>query len=491
MKTTKTLKKDITSGLFWNIIETTSLHGLKLLVSILLARLLDPSQFGIIGLLSLLMAISQAILDSGLGAALIQKKNATHEDFCSIFYFNIFTGSVLFGALCLAAPLIARFFDQPELIKLTCFMSLNFFFNGFGMVHSSMLLKKMRFKSLFKINFLAAVLSGIIAIILAYSGFGVWSIAFQSVLSTLFINIFLWIFNSWRPTLTFSINSVKTMYSFGSKLLASDILSKAFENLYQTLIGKFYTVADVGFYANARSLINALLNITNGSLSRVLFPSFSPLQNEEQKLKRGYQKTISYASFLHFPMMIGLWAIVDNLIPFLFTEKWLGSIPILKLFCLINLLYPLDMLNLNVLKVKGRTDLFLRITVIKKIFFILTIILTVRYGVMALLYGQLVDAAISFFINGYYTKELISYSTLDQLREVFPSLLLSVAMGLGMTFVRYIPIDSLLLTLLLQIFIGIGFYLALSLVFNASLVREVRNLFLNLINRTKPIQQKD
>ena len=478
---TQTLKKDIASGLFWNIIETASLHGFKLLVSVILARILEPSQFGIIGMLSMLMAISQAILDSGLGPALIQKKNATHQDYCSIFYFNLFTGIVLTLIIWLTAPMIAAFFDQPELVALSRFLSLNFFLNGFGLVHASILSKKMKFKDLFRINTLAAVLSGTIAVILAYRGGGIWSIALQSVLSTLFTVIFLWLFSSWRPTLIFSIESVKSMYSYGSRLLASDILSKVFENLYQTLIGKFYTASELGFYTNGRSMLNALVNITNGSLSRVLFPSFSKLQDDEYELRRGYQKTIRYAGFIHLPLMIGLFAIVDHLIPLLFTEKWLGSIPIIKLLFLVYLTYPLSVLNLNLLKVKGRSDLFLKVSILKKVFVIISIILTIRHGIIALIYGQIVNSIIDLFIYGYYSEKLIGYNTLDQLKDILPSLFSAVVMGAAMSLVKFLDIDNLIVIILCKGIIGIAAYYLISILINAPLVREVKNLATNLI----------
>jgi O-antigen/teichoic acid export membrane protein len=481
---TKKLKKDITTGLFWNVIEKLSLHGLKLLVSVLLARILEPSQFGIIGMLSLLMAISQSVLDSGFGSALIQKKNATHTDYCSIFYFNLIMGSILTGLLWLSAPYVASFFDQPKLLNLTRFMSLNIFLNGFGLVQSSILSKEMRFKNLFKINFLSAATSGIIAIIFAYRGLGVWSIALQSVLSTLFINLLLWLFNSWRPSFIFSFESVKSMFPFGSSLLATDIFTKAITNLYQTIIGKFYTAADVGYYSNASSMINALLNITNGSFSNVMFPSFSPLQDEEEKLRKGYRKAVRYACFLHFPLMIGLWAIVDHLIPFLLTERWNGSIPILKLLCLANFLYPLDLINLNILKVKGRMDLYFKISTFEKVFALLALFLTVRHGIVAMLYGQIASSISALFINGYYSSKMISYSTFAQIKDVSPSVFASFMMGLGMFLVSYLPLGNPIFYMLLQGIVGIIVYFAVCLFLDSGLVYEIRDLATTFIKNS-------
>ena len=481
--TTKTLQKKIASGLFWNISEKASLHGLKFLVSILLARILEPTQFGIIGMLSLLMEISQAILDSGFGSALIQKKDTTHQDYCSIFYFNMAMGIFLTGLLCLIAPLIAQFFNQPMLIGLTRFLALNIFFNGFGLVQASIFSKEMKFKNLFLINFFAAMLSGIIGIVLAYRGFGVWSIAFQSVFSTFFINLFLWLFNSWRPTLTFSVDSVKSMFPFGSRLLVTDVLSKAFDNLYQTLIGKYYTVADVGYYSNSRSMINALINISSGSLSKVLLPSFSPLQDEKQRLKNGYRKAIRYSSFLFFPLIIGLFAIVDNLIPLLLTDKWIGSIPILKLLCLVNLLYPIDLINLNVLKVKGRMDIYLYISLIRKVFEIIAILLTTRIGIIAMLYGQIVNSVIDFFIYGFTTSMMIPYKTFDQFKDFMPTLIASSIMGAIMLLVGYLNIDSLIIIILLKGVTGLIIYISICLLLDPHLVKEVLSLSAKFINQ--------
>ena len=487
--TTGTLKRKITSGLFWNLIEKASLHGLKLLVSILLARILEPSQFGIIGMLTLLMAISQSILDSGFGSALIQKKDTTHQDYCTIFYFNLVMGIILTGLLWLLAPSIAEFFNQPDLKNLTKFLSLNIFFNGFGLVQTSIFSKEMKFKSLFLVNFLAALLSGIIGIVLAYRGFGVWSIAFQSVLSTLFTNVFLWVFNSWRPTLVFSMESIKSMFPFGSRLLVSDLISTAFTNLYQTLIGKFYTPSDVGYYSNAGTMVNAILNITSGSMSKVLLPSFSPLQNEIERLKNGYRKAIRYSGFIHFPLMIGLCATVEHLIPLLLTEKWIGSVHILQLLCLVNLLYPMDLLNLNILKVRGRTDLYLKVSIIRKVFEILVILITVRKGIVALLYGQIVNSTIDFFMNGYFTSRMISYSTFDQIKDISPSLLASLLMGTVMYLVRYLGLNNYFLIILIQVIIGLFVYILICLVFEASLVREVKKLLISFVKQSLPSQR--
>jgi len=476
------IKQKITTGILWSTIERLSLQGVRLIVSIVLARLLEPSQFGLIGMLSIFMALAQLLLDSGFRSALIQKKDADHVDFCSIFYLNILIGFVLAGILAVSAPAISRFFDQPQLISLTRFLSLNIIFNSFGLVHSSLLSKEMKFKAQFKISLIAGILSGIIGVILAYFGFGIWSIAVQSVLSTLFINIMLWLIDSWRPTLIFSMDSVRSMFSFGSKLLAAEVISTIFQNIYQTFIGKVYTATDLGFYTRARSMLDALINITSGSLSRVIYPYFTPLQDDLARLKTGFTKTIRLSVFLHFPLMIGLWAIADPLIILLMTEKWSGSIPIFKLLCIVNIFYPLDLLNLNVLEVRGRTDLYLRISLIKKVVTIFSILITFKGGIITLLYGQIAASMFMYFLNSYYSGQLVNYNFINQLRDVFPSFFTAIIMGGIMYLIGFYSTHGHLLKIMLQGIIGIGIYALLNWVIKSSEMNELKNLTLGLFN---------
>lgn len=466
------LKQITINGMLWSISERFSLQGVQLVVSIILARLLEPAQFGLIGMLAIFMALAQSILDSGFGSALIQKKDAHHLDNCSIFYFNIFIGVILTVLLIVSAPAIASFFDQPILIPLTRFLSLNIFINGFALVQSTILTKQMNFKAQLKINLVSVILSGLIGITLAYLGWGVWSLGIQSVLNTLFRTILYWISSSWKPSLIFSFTALGTMFTFGSKLLLSALLDTFFQNIYQVFIGKMFSVSELGFYTRAKTMEQTAVTATSSSLGRVLFPAMSPLQDDNKRLKQAYKKTIGVSLFFHFPLMFGLIGIADPLIRFLMTDKWAPSIPFFQLLCIVGLFYPLHVLNLNILMVKGRSDLFFRLEVIKKVFIVLAIFFSYRWGVIGLIYGQIGTSIISYFLNSYYSKQLVNYSMIEQIRDFSPSLITAGIMGLILLGIKTLIPFSLLPQIVLLTFFGIIVYIILNWLIKSKDMKE-------------------
>lgn len=470
------LKQKSINGMIWTVTERLSVQAVQLLVQIILARLLEPAQFGLIGMLLIFTAVAQSIMDSGFGSALIQKKDADQTDSSSIFFFNLLLGVILALILSLTAPLIAQFYRQPALIPITRVLSLTLVINAFSLVQTSLLAKKLEFKTQMKISLLAVMISGLIGIIMAYRGFGVWSLVVQMVSKSLFQAIFLWLFNDWRPTAVFSISSLKSMFSFGSKLLVSGLIDTIFNNIYQTFIGRVYSPTDLGFYSKAKSIETAATQATSSSLGQVLFPTLVHLQNDLENLKKAYRKTIRLSLFLHFPLMIGLWAISDPLFRLLLTDKWAQSIPYFRILCIAGLLYPLHVLNLNILKVKGRSDLFLRLEIIKKVLVILAIFITYRWGIIAMLYGQIVTSAIGYLLNSFYSGHLINYSQWDQIKDLTPSFGSAVMMGTIMFLVGMVPIQSYLLQILLQSSVGISIYYLISLKASPSELKEVRSI---------------
>jgi len=469
--------------MLWTVSERLSVQAVQLLIQIILARLLEPAQFGLIGMLLIFTAVAQSIMDSGFGSALIQKKDADQTDSSSIFFFNLLLGVILALILSLTAPLIAQFYHQPALIPITRVLSLTLVINAFSLVQTSLLAKKLEFKTQMKISLLAVIISGVIGIVMAYRGFGVWSLVSQMVSKSLFQAIFLWLFNDWRPTAVFSISSLRSMFSFGSKLLVSGLIDTIFNNIYQTFIGRVYSPADLGFYSKAKSIETTATQATSSSLGQVLFPTMVHLQNDIEGLKKAYRKTIRLSLFLHFPLMIGLWAIADPLFRLLLTDKWAPSIPYFRILCIVGLLYPLHVLNLNILKVKGRSDLFLRLEIIKKGLVILAIFITYRWGIMAMLYGQVVTSVIAYFLNSFYSGHLINYSQWDQIKDLIPSFGSAVLMGATMYLVGMLPIQSHLLKILLPTFTGILVYYLISLKVSSSELVEMRSIVKDAINQ--------
>lgn len=477
------LKQKTLSGMLWTTGEYLSVRVVRFVVQIILARLLEPAQFGLVGMLLIFTAVAQSIMDSGFGSALIQKKDADQTDASSIFFFNLLLGVILAALLSLFAPLIARFYNQPSLTPITRVLSLTLVFNAFSLVQTSILAKKLDFKTQMKISMLAVTISGVIGIVMAYRGFGVWSLVAQMVSQSLFQSILLWIFNEWRPSPVFSIPSLRSMFSFGSKLLVSGLIDTTFGNIYQTFIGRVYSAADLGYYSKAKSFELAAIQTMSAPLGRVLFPSMVHLQDDIVGLKKAYRKTIRLSLFLHFPLMIGLWAIADPLFRLLLTDKWAPSIPYFQLMAIAGLMYPLHVLNLNILKVKGRSDLFLKLEIVKKTIFVLVLLLTYRHGITSMLYGSIIVSLFSYLLNSYYSGYLINYSQWGQIKDLLPSLGSAVLMGAAMVMVGRLPIEGNLLKILLQTTAGILVYYLVSVKVSSSEVEEIRSITIEVINQ--------
>ncbi len=363
---TDNLQQKTVTALSWSFVESMAARSAQFVIGIILARLLFPEQFGLIGMLMIFMAVSQAFLDSGFGAALIQKQEITQTDICSVFYFNILVGLAAAGLLSLAAPWIAAFYKQPVLTPLTRALSLTLVINSFGLIQNVLLTKQINFKTQTKVTLIAGVLSGIVGITLAVHGFGVWSLAIQQISSAFVRTACLWFFSSWRPILIFSFTSLRELFGFGSRLLASGVLNQTFDNIYLVVIGRLFSAADLGFFTRAKTLNDVPSQSLSQMVGRVTFPVFSTIQDDRVRLKRGLKKALTTLVLVNFPMMIGLAIVARPLVLVLLTDKWAPSIPYLQLLCVAGLLIPLQSMNLNVLQALGRSDLFLRLEIVKK-----------------------------------------------------------------------------------------------------------------------------
>lgn len=454
----ESLKSKTIRALSWSFFESLGEQGVRFVIGIVLARLLFPEQFGLIGMLMIFMAVAQTFLDSGFGAALIQKKEATQKDICSIFYFNIVIGLAVSGVLYLAAPWIAAFYNQPILTPLTRAMSLVIIINSFGLIQSTILSKQIDFKTRTKVSLIAGIISGIIGVTLAATGFGVWSLVVQQISSAFFRTVFLWFLNTWRPALIFSFKSLREMFSFGSRLLASGLLDQIFRNIYLLVIGKLFSATDLGFFTRAQTFGDLPSHTLSGMVERVTFPVFSTIQDDPVLLKRGLKKALTTLVLANFPMMIGLAVIARPLVLVLLTEKWAESIIYLQLISILGLLYPLHIINLNLLQALGRSDLFLRLEIIKKILVVLNIAITWRWGISAMIYGMIATSIFSYYLNSYYTGLLIGYPIREQLRDLFIYLILAVLMGMAVHGAGLLPFPNHWSMLLVQIILGIIVY---------------------------------
>lgn len=452
-------KSKAINGVGWSFFEAIGVRGVQFIIGIILARLLLPEQFGLISMLTIFIAVAQTFLDSGFGAALIQKPSITTKDSCSIFYFNILMGFAAAGILYVGAPLVASFYNQPTLAPLLRVMALILIINSFGLVHGVLLTRELNFKTQSKATLASSLFSGTIGVLLAWQGFGVWSLAYQQVSNAVFRVVFLWFFSKWRPSWIFSLQSLKEMFGFGSKLLTSSLLNTIFDNIYLIFIGKFFSAADLGYFTRANNLQRLPSSTLSGIISRVALPVFSSIQQNKTLLKRGMKKALSILVLINFPLMIGIAVTSRPLVLVLLTEKWLPCVPYLQLLSFAGLLYPLHLINLNVLQAMGRSDLFLQLEIIKKVLIALNIAITWRWGIMAMITGQVITSLICYYLNAYYNKELLDYSVLEQISDLYIYLLNAILMGIVVYSLSYLPFPDPLVLLVCQIPLGVIVYL--------------------------------
>lgn len=425
----ESLKNKTVKGVVWSTLERFSVAGVNFIFGLILARLLMPSDYGAIAMLAIFMAVAQTFIDSGFSNALIRKPDRTETDNATAFYFNIGVGILAYFLLYLAAPFIARFYETPILIPLTRIMGLNLLLNSLCVVQQALLTARIDFKTQAKISLSAAIISGLVGIVLAYKGFGVWALAIQSVLASVMRTILLWILAKWRPKAEFSKHSFHDLFGYGSKLLMSGLLDTTYNNLYTIVIGKRFSAANLGVYSRADQWANFLaVNIT-GILQRVTFPVLSTIQNEDERLRKDYRKFLRLSGFVVFPLMMGLAAVADPLTRFILTDKWADSIPLLRILCFSLMLYPIHAINLNLLQVKGRSDLFLRLEIYKKILGVATLCVTIPMGITAMCVGRVFTSWTALAMNTHYTGKLIHLGFFQQLKDYLPTLINSFVMA--------------------------------------------------------------
>ncbi len=472
------LKERTFYGIMWSGVERFSVGGIMFLLQIVMARMLSPEDYGIVGMLAIFVAVAQSFVDSGFSNALIQKNDRTELDYSTVFYFNVVVGCVFYLLLFFSSPFIASFYKTPILLELTRVIGLSILFNSLTVVQRAKMTIAIDFKTQTKASFLAVVLSGVLGIWMAYAGCGVWAIAIQTVSNTGLNMILLWIYSSWKPKKVFSWNSFHRLFSFGSKLLLAGLIDTIYRNIFTLIIGKKFTKVELGNYTRADQFCQfPSANIT-GILQRVTFPILSELQNDDERLKLVYRKFLRLSAFVIFPLMIGLAAISRPFILLVLTEKWEGAIVLMQVLCLGYLWYPIHAINLNLLQVKGRSDLFLRLEIIKKSVGIGILFVTIRYGVLTMCMGTIVGGIIGLIFNTYYTGKLIQLGFVKQMLDLFPILINSIVMG-GLVYFLTCLLSGYMLQILLGSIGGIIYYLLSSHIFHS---QDLKYLF-SLVKR--------
>ncbi len=469
------LKHKTVKGVFWSTIEKFGVQGTQFITLIFLARLLSPSDFGLIGMLTVFIALSQAFIDSGFSAALIQKKETTNTDYSTIFFFNIAVSIFLYFILFFLAPYIAAFYHEPKLIFITRVISINFIINAFSIIQITLLKKELDFKTQSIINISGIIGAGITGITLALLGFGVWALIFQSLANAFLKTILFWIVNKWRPIFVFSKKSFKTLFSFGSKLLFAGLLNTIFQNLYLIVIGRYFNAAPLGYYTQAKKIQELPTMSINSIIQNVAFPSFSKIQDENEKLKKGLKLAIKMTTFILFPLMIFLMVAAKPIVITLLTEKWLPAVIYIQILSITGILFPIQLFNLTILNVKGRSDLFLRLEIIKKTLVVIAIVVGFHWGVLGLVISRVFTAVIALLINTFYTNKLIKYTILNQLTDILPYAIISLIMGLFIYGLTFIVEDNLYL-LITEILTAFILYYGLARLFKLEAYCEIKTL---------------
>jgi len=450
-------KDKIIVSLLWRILERGGTQGIQFLVQIILARLLLPEEYGVIAIISVFIIIANVFVQSGLNTALIQKKDTDDTDFSSVFYLSVVVAGIVYTVLFFISPVIASFYNEPKLIPVLRILSTTLFLGAFNSIQNAIIAKNMQFKMLFYSSLISSMVSGAIGIAMAYMNFGVWALVAQQIINQFTITFVLWFTVKWRPKLIFSVDRVRGLFSFGWKLLVSSLLDTFYTNVRSLIIGRIYNAEMLAYYNRGEQFPSLIITNIDTSIQSVMFPTLAQQQENKQRVKDMMRRSIITSTFLIFPLMVGLAVIARPLIIVLLTDKWAPSVSFLQISCAVYALYPIHTANLQAINALGRSDIFLKLEIIKKIIGIIILVITVFYGVYAIAFGMLIVGIICTFLNAYPNLKLLNYSYKEQLKDIMPALGLSLIMGIAVYCVNFLDL-FMVLTLVLQVIIGVVFY---------------------------------
>ena len=476
------LKHKAIHGVGWSFIDNIASSGITFLVGLVLARLLTPKEYGIMAMIAVFIAVSNSIIDSGFSNALIRKTRIERVDYNTVFYFNLTVSILIYTLLYLAAPAISVFFKESVLVEIIRILGLVLIINAFSVIPRTQFVRDVNFKTQTKVSLISSISSGVFGIGMALGGMGVWSLVGQQ-LSRQFLNtLFLWIYSKWYPVWEFSRKSFKELFEFGSKLLLSGLLDTIYKNIYYIIIGRFYTSAQLGQYTRADQFNMIFSSNLTSVVQRVSYPVLSSIQEEPERLRETYQKVIKITMLITFACMLGLAAVAKPLILILIGEKWLPAVYFLQIICFSGMLYPLHAINLNILQVKGRSDLFLKLEIIKKIIAVGPIVVGIIYGIECMLWGGVLTSFIAYFLNSYYSANLMNYPTSEQIKDILPTFLTSFLVAAFMWSVSFWNI-SVYALLPIQLLAGISLTLLIYEKLHLDEYLELKQLVLTALMR--------
>ena len=474
----ESLKSKTVKGVGWSFADNIANQGITFLVGLGLARMLTPAEYGLIGIILIFVNIFNSIVNSGFSAALIRKKDATDDDYSTVFITNMAISVVLAIALFFSAPLIADFFNQPQLDALSKAMSCIVIINALGLVQFTILTKRIDFKTHTKISLIASISSGIIGIGMAFAGYGVWSLVGQQISRQLLNTLLLWLYNKWIPKMHFSTKSFKELFGFGWKLLVSSLIDVAWRDIYQVIIGKCYSPATLGHYTYANQYGSIFSSNLTSIIQRVSYPVLSSIQDDKDRMKQAYRRVIKVTMLVTFVLMLGLAAVAQPLILVLIGEQWIIASYFLPIICLQMFLYPLHAINLNMLQVQGRSDLFLRLEIIKKAIAVIPLLLGIFIDIYWMLWGSVFTGIFAFYLNSYYSGKFLGYSTADQVKDILPSFGIAAIMAIITYLISLLPLSPFIL-LPLQIIVGAVITIVLCEIIKPEEYKELKSIALS------------
>ncbi|MCI8717925.1 MAG: lipopolysaccharide biosynthesis protein [Lachnospiraceae bacterium] len=478
--------RKIFSNLIWRFLERSGAQFVSFIVSLVLARILMPEDYGTIALITVFTTILQVFVDSGLGNALIQKKDADDLDFSTVFFANIVFCTVLYALMFVAAPAISRFYGDMFMVSYIRVLSLTVLISGIKNVQQAYVSRHMMFKKFFFSTLGGTVLAGIIGIVMALNKMGVWALVAQQVINMTIDTIILWITVKWKPHLKFSFSRMKGLFSFGWKLLVSSLIDSIYNDLRQLIIGKMYSSADLAYYNKAKQFPNLIVTNINTSIDSVLLPAMSNVQDNKEHVKSMTRRSIKTSIYVMAPLMMGMAFAAKPIISLLLTDKWLLCVPFVRIFCITYMFYPIHTANLNAMKAMGRSDLFLKLEIIKKVFGLVLLLSTMWFGIMAMAYSLLVSSLFGQIINSWPNRKLLNYGYLEQLKDILPGIGLAVVMGGCIYFVGLFPLPIILI-LIIQVVSGALIYITLSAALHLEsfeyLLKILKNNFKKIIKK--------
>lgn len=477
-------KVKVVSSLFWILLEKGGSQGIQFIIQIIIARLLLPEDFGLIALVSIFILLANVIVQSGFNTALIQKKHVDKLDFSSAFYMTLGLASLIYIILFFSSPFIAGFFSMPGLSQVLRVLGLTLFFGVFNSIQNAVIAKEMAFKLLFISTSGAMVISGMISVIMAFKGFGVWALVMQQLLSQCLTTIILWNVVKWRPGLLFSFDRIRILFSFGWKVLISSLMDTLFDNLRSLIIGKLYSPLTLGYYNRGKQFPALIVTNISGSVQTVMLPTLSLHQENIKKVKSMIRRSIVTSSFLIFPMMIGLVVTAEPLVRLLLTEKWLPAVPYLQIFSFSYALRPVQTANLQAIIALGRSDISLKLQILKNVFGLVALLIAINYGVHAIAISGLIATIFAVIINMYPNRKLLDYTYKEQIFDIAPSLVISLLMGGVVYIVKYLNVANSFV-FVLQVFIGIFTYLILARLMKIEAYKYLKTTILQMVTNQK------